>query len=235
MNDERKVLSRWSERKAAARRGEAPPEPADETPAVAETSPLPQDASADLAASDQALPADATPAADDEMPALPSVDELTPESDYTVFLKEKVPEQLRRAALRKLWASDPVLANLDGLNDYDEDYNLTTTVIGAVQSAWQAGRGYAEEVEEKLDKVEEALGGSGEQGRAAEPQQAEPGHERPEQAESRLAGDSAATEPGADALSESDAAGDNSTDAPRRVAEAAPDTAPASSPEQRSK
>ena len=30
-----------------------------------------------------------------------------------------MPEHLKQAALRKLWLSNPVFANLDGLNDYD--------------------------------------------------------------------------------------------------------------------
>ena len=33
-----------------------------------------------------------------------------------------MPEALQRAALRKLWRSNPVLANLDGLVDYADDY-----------------------------------------------------------------------------------------------------------------
>lgn len=53
---------------------------------------------------------------------LPDIDSLTYGSDFTVFLREGVPEELKRLALRKLWRSDPVLANLDGLNDYDLDY-----------------------------------------------------------------------------------------------------------------
>ncbi|MEJ2625291.1 MAG: DUF3306 domain-containing protein [Pseudolabrys sp.] len=193
MNEERKVLSRWSERKAAARRGEAPPDPAKETQAPAATS-------------EQAAPPEVAVSADDEMPALPSIDELTADSDYTVFLGNKVPEQLRRAALRKLWASDPVFANLDGLNDYDEDYNLVTTVVGAVQSAWQAGRGYAEE-------VEEALGGPA--GAQDEPQ--------PD--ESQAASEPARASQDGGALGESDAGGENSADALRRVAGAEPGAA----------
>jgi Protein of unknown function (DUF3306) len=216
VSEERSTLSRWSERKAAARRGDAPPEPADEARAVADIPPAPQEASGNAAAPEPALPADAAPAADDDMPALPSIDELNAESDYTVFLGEKVPEQLRRAALRKLWTSDPVLANLDGLNDYNEDYNLTTTVIGAVQSAWQAGRGYAEEVEEKLDRVDEALGTSSDSNE--EPQQAEL-----QQDESQAASETARVSQDSDALDESETAGDNSADALRQVTAAATD------------
>jgi len=53
---------------------------------------------------------------------LPDIDSLDKDSDYTVFLRDGVPEALRQRALRKLWLSDPVLANLDGLNDYDGDF-----------------------------------------------------------------------------------------------------------------
>ena len=53
---------------------------------------------------------------------LPSVETLNADSDFTPFLKEGVPSLLKRAALRKLWKTDPILANLDGLNDYDDDF-----------------------------------------------------------------------------------------------------------------
>ncbi len=126
-------LSRWSQRKAAARRGALPKE----------TAPEPQ----------RDEPA-AEPSASEEKPAedlakLPPVEELTAESDFTVFLRENVPEAIKRAALRKLWGSDPVLANLDGLNDYDEDYNLANSVVGAVRTAYRVGKGYVDEAEEK--------------------------------------------------------------------------------------
>ena len=41
---------------------------------------------------------------------------------------------MTRAALRKLWLSDPVFANLDGLNDYDEDFNVVDTLLSALES-----------------------------------------------------------------------------------------------------
>lgn len=59
---------------------------------------------------------------DQEMSHLPSIESLTGESDFTPFLKKGVPTLLKRAALRKLWSTDPVLANLDGLNDYDDNF-----------------------------------------------------------------------------------------------------------------
>ena len=35
--------------------------------------------------------------------------------DFSGFMARNVPDHLRRRALRKLWVSNPVLANLDGL------------------------------------------------------------------------------------------------------------------------
>jgi len=66
---------------------------------------------------------------------LPPVEALDGESDYTGFLADGVPEELTRAALRRLWRTDPVLANVDGLNDYDEDFSIITPIARAVGEA----------------------------------------------------------------------------------------------------
>jgi Protein of unknown function (DUF3306) len=145
-------LSRWSQRKAAARRGAALEEKTDDRRTEEAALQPPAEAADAHAVS-----------AEQEQPALPSVEELTAESDYTVFLADNVPESIKRAALARLWRSDPVFANLDGLNDYDEDYNLANSLIASVRSAYKAGKGYADEAEEKLaqadgDAADEAVG-----------------------------------------------------------------------------
>jgi hypothetical protein len=114
---------RWSRRKQAAREvaRRDPAAKADEPPAPAASD------------GEELAP---------RAPALPPVEELTAESDYTPFLAREVPAELRRMALRKLWRSDPVLANLDGLNDYDEDF----ASLGAgklVRTAYRIGKGLA--------------------------------------------------------------------------------------------
>ena len=206
MSEERNPLSRWSQRKAAVRRGEAPPEPIGEAqPALEDAQAASQIASIEP---NQDVSAEGVPAGDDDMPVLPPIEELDFSSDYTVFLNTKVPEAIRRAALRKLWTSDPVLANLDGLNDYDEDYNLIDTTITAAQTAYKVGRGYLEEIKDKLEQVEEAL-------------------DEDTSGESTKLSDGGEGASVADSVSDSDAAGDNSADAPRQVAAAAPDTKPA--------
>jgi hypothetical protein len=64
------------------------------------------------------------PAADVDAraPDLPPVDTLTPESDFGGFMHPKVDENLRRAALKKLF-SDPHFNVMDGLDTYVDDYS----------------------------------------------------------------------------------------------------------------
>lgn len=102
-------LSRWSDRKAAARRGETPPEPGSPTrsPEKADVS----TAEAETSRSDK-------PVAPPDLPPLESLDE---KSDYSVFFAEGVSEALRRAALRKLFHTAAFNVT-DGLDDYAEDF-----------------------------------------------------------------------------------------------------------------
>lgn len=94
--DDKGFLSRWSARKAEAR-AKADSEPG-----------LP--AAAPAAEEDLQLPVD---------PAeLPSVDDLTEDSDYTVFLRKGVPDTVRKAALRKLWVTEPSVVNYRPLVEY---------------------------------------------------------------------------------------------------------------------
>ena len=77
---------------------------------------------------------------------LPDPDTLQPGDDYSVFLQQAVPERLRRRALRMLWRSNPVLANVDGLVDYGEDFTDAATVIENLSTTYQVGKGMLEHV-----------------------------------------------------------------------------------------
>lgn len=70
-----------------------------------------------------AVPAEApsTAKADDEPPPLPPIESLTPDSDFTAFMHAKVPEVLRRAALKKLFA-DPAFGGIDPNEAYSGDW-----------------------------------------------------------------------------------------------------------------
>src|SRR3954470_2927775 len=55
-------------------------------------------------------------------PALPPLEELTPQSDFSVFMHPKVDADVRRAALKKLF-TDPHFNVMDGLDTYVDDYS----------------------------------------------------------------------------------------------------------------
>lgn len=83
----------------------------------------------------------AEPSEDEIVAQLPDIDSMDESADFTVFLKKGVPEELRKRALRRLWRLNPVFANLDGLNDYDEDFNTVTTLLDGLKTVYQVGKG----------------------------------------------------------------------------------------------
>lgn len=92
---------------------------------------------------------DGAAAENDPPPDLPPIDSLDAESDYTPFLGENVPEELAQKALRKMWSSDPVFSELDGLNDYDGDYSKLGIVDMAIKTAYKVGKGFLQDEEAK--------------------------------------------------------------------------------------
>jgi Protein of unknown function (DUF3306) len=123
-------VRRWSRRKSAARAPDREPEPAPDVPA-AEPASAPGDA----------------PVAEIDPATLPDIESLTYQSDYTAFLQKGVPLDLRHRALQRLWRSDPLLANLDGLVEYGEDYSKVGMVKEVVRTAYQVGRGMLDRIE----------------------------------------------------------------------------------------
>jgi hypothetical protein len=99
-------LSRWSRRKLAAARP-APAEAA--VPVAAPVAPTAVAAS------------ESTNAAASEPAALPPVESLTIDSDFSAFMQPKVDEDVKRAAIKKLF-SDPQFNVMDGLDTYTGDY-----------------------------------------------------------------------------------------------------------------
>jgi len=98
---------------------------------------------------------------------LPDPDTLRPSDDFSAFLAREVPQRLQRRALRRLWVSNPVLACVDGLNDYDGDFTKGATGNGVIRTAYQVGRGIVREAVAVQDGSVEgaAMDGS----RASEP------------------------------------------------------------------
>jgi hypothetical protein len=107
---ERFTLKRWSQRKHAAARESTPTAspPSGTTPAPATpATPAP----AATASGEASAPA-----------ALPPVESLTFDADFTAFMRPGVDPSLKRAALKKL-VSDPRFNVMDGLDVYIDDYS----------------------------------------------------------------------------------------------------------------
>ncbi|MBR0666776.1 DUF3306 domain-containing protein [Roseomonas hellenica] len=112
-------LSRWSRRKQAIARGEAPVEPAPPE-AAAPVAALPDDAPV-------AEPAEEEPF---DIASLPSIESLTAESDISGFLARGVPQILKRQALRRIWSLDTGIRDFVGPADYAWDFNAPDGVPG---------------------------------------------------------------------------------------------------------
>ncbi|WP_425078109.1 DUF3306 domain-containing protein [Ruegeria denitrificans] len=105
---------------------------------------------------------------------LPDPETLQPGDDVSGFMAKAVPDRLRRRALRRLWRLNPVLANVDGLVDYGEDYTDAACVIENMQTAYQVGKGMLAHIEALAADAEEAKDDApeGEAGMRAEPEAA---------------------------------------------------------------
>jgi hypothetical protein len=137
---------RWSRLKQEAREAQ----PQEEAP----TPDLPVPAAA----------ADTPPPDSDEKPAekpfdpatLPPVESLTKESDYSDFMRPEVPAELRQKALRRLWATDPILSAPDPADMHNIDYNAVPTFPEGVKTLYRIGKGMFDEIEAEAEKAAKA-------------------------------------------------------------------------------
>ena len=143
-------LARWSRRKREAEReAERPAEAAaPEEPAAGSAT-----AGAEGVARVAPVPVSAAtrdPAATTEMP-LPPIDSLDGlRSDYEAFFQQPVDDELRRAALKKLFA-DPHFNQMDMLDVYVDDYTQFEPLPAALRLRLPSARGFL------LDSEREAL------------------------------------------------------------------------------
>jgi hypothetical protein len=120
------ALSSWSRRRAAV---------------AAEEAALKREADDAVVAEQQAELAEKTDAEILEELGLPDPDALVLGDNVKAFMVKTVPQHLRKRALRSLWRSNPVLACVDGLNDYDDDYLTGSTGQGPIKTGYQVGKG----------------------------------------------------------------------------------------------
>jgi hypothetical protein len=81
-------------------------------------------------------------------------DTLQAGDDFSAFMAKAVPTRLRNRALRKLWLSNPALANLDALLDYGEDFTTNADAVEVIQTSYQVGKGLLAHVQE-MERQEE--------------------------------------------------------------------------------
>ncbi|MDZ4841638.1 MAG: DUF3306 domain-containing protein [Hyphomicrobium aestuarii] len=111
-------IERWSRRKR--QQTGAPGLDRPTTPEIAD-----QDVSADSIGRGEAADGIAEP----ELP-LPSLDDLTVEGDVKAFLEKRVPEELRRLAMRKMWSLDPQIRDFVEMAENQYDWNTPGGVPG---------------------------------------------------------------------------------------------------------
>jgi hypothetical protein len=92
-------------------------------------------------------------------PDLPPIDKLTPDSDFRAFFHPKVGEDVRRAALKKLF-SDPRFNVMDGLDVYIDDYSKTEPIPPAMLAGLRQAQNilkWAKEDTEERERKEKEL------------------------------------------------------------------------------
>jgi hypothetical protein len=153
-------LARWSRRKRVAEEAKrsdsavpqppaAPPKAADEPVAAAATS-----AAATAASSAPAHDSGAT--TEVPLPPIESLDGLR--SDYQAFFQQPVAEELRHAALKKLFA-DPHFNQMDMLDVYVDDYTQFEPLSAALRVRLPSARDFLSAAERaELEAAEERAG-----------------------------------------------------------------------------
>ena len=139
MSEDKGFLSRWSERKL---------KPESDNTDVA------------LPSSDEGKPTEDEfeGKSDEEILSileLPEPDTLKLGDTVEKFMDGRVPERIRARALRAFWKTNPLLANIDGLDEYCDDYTDAAMVVENLQTIYQVGKGYASQALDALENLAE--------------------------------------------------------------------------------
>ena len=143
-DDDENFVSRWSRRKNEARKTAEKP---------GETMPPSPPAPAAPVVSNEGAAAPPDASAPRELPPLESLKGLA--SEYTEFLKPGVDENLRRSALKKLFA-DPHFENFERFEAYCEDFTKGEPIPLAMLKTLEHAKGLLFDDEKKEDAHAEA-------------------------------------------------------------------------------
>jgi hypothetical protein len=117
MSNDTDFLARWSRRKHHAATDKIRQSKSESTPDDIVTG-----TPAALAQGENRLPFD--PA------SLPTIESIGAESNISAFLEAGVPGDLARAALRRVWSSDPAIRDFVGLSENSWDFNVPGAMPG---------------------------------------------------------------------------------------------------------
>jgi hypothetical protein len=118
MSDDKTFLARWSRRKR-----EVAPDTREQ--------PKPENAGGSAASRTSAAslsPGETQPLFDPA--SLPPIESIIVGSDISAFLASGVPADLTRAALRRVWSSDPMIRDFVGLSENSWDFNAPGAMPG---------------------------------------------------------------------------------------------------------
>src|SRR4030095_3261218 len=153
-------LTRWSRRKRATERAaEGAKEQRTEKVAPVVPAPSPAKDADEAGAQPGAVSAPAHPAGTPEVP-LPPIESLDGlRSDYRAFFPQPVAEDVRHAALKKLFA-DPHFNKMDMLDVYVDDYTQFEPLPAAMQLRLASGRDFLLDSERAPLETAEAESGA---------------------------------------------------------------------------
>ena len=129
MSEPENFIARWSRRKREA-------EDADATKSAAVPAPAPASAESIEERRKGSETAPGEPGAPEpseatfDLTKLPPIETITAESDIRPFLAPGVPAELTRAALRRVWATDPKIRDFVGLSENAWDFNAPNAIPG---------------------------------------------------------------------------------------------------------
>ena len=110
---EDRFLARWSRRKQEAKATPTQSDPAMRGDMQSALPPAAKDDEAEI-----------------DLSSLPSIDLITSATDITAFLRKGIPQELTRAALRRVWSADPAIRDFVGLAESAWDFNDPTAMPG---------------------------------------------------------------------------------------------------------
>jgi hypothetical protein len=121
MSESENFLARWARRKAEAE------QPAGRTPDANEATDAEKQSGAGVA---EARTEQAVKAQEVDLSKLPPVESIGPETDIRAFLQKGIPPELTRAALRRVWTSDPAIRNFIGIAENQYDFATGSDIPG---------------------------------------------------------------------------------------------------------